>query len=72
MAEKRRLIQVITVPKVRWCGWELGHIPPLPPFLYLFILKEFRSCIPVSVLNKGVTDGFYGCAHSKGVSFCKK
>src|SRR5579859_4439983 len=43
--------------------------PPSPLFLFLFILKEFRFFVPVSVLDKGVTDGFYGCAHSKGVSW---
>ena len=46
--------------------WE-SEKAPLPPFLYLHILKDLTYSDFVSAHSKGVTEPICGSAHSKGL-----
>jgi hypothetical protein len=44
-----------------------AKLDPTPPFLDLFITKDFKSNEFGSVHSEGVTERFFGSADSKGV-----
>ena len=47
-----------------------GRAPP-GLFLYVWQIKDLKSFVFVSVARKGLTDAFFGCVASKGLSLEK-